>query len=646
MKNSTMIAVLLIISLCTPVLAQEAPKHLPGVAAKNANVAADARGFSHKIGALWAQVTNYGFYGDRNYEQPNFEWPGGSGNLYGWLQSIWIGGIVDTVGYMSSGEGNHFRPLDSIEVKHAAEGSLSGEDTYTRYTDVNPPSPSGIHMNLGVEVTERTYVWDQSYNDDFIICDYWIKYVLRDRNGDGIINAFDSTITGVYVAFRMDADVSGYLGTSTPTTLWDTDDLAGYNDSNKVMYLYDADSPNVAGNDTGNPDPTTGILRSPGYIGARLLYCDSAHFVGTYTGKPTMATPSYRNFEPLTTQTQYEFVAKGGIAPNATVIRDYRAIFGVGPYSINAGDSIHIVIAWVIGPGLNGILKNSQVAQAMFDGNYMSAPSSPNVPSFTINPITSGGAPALSIRWSRNAESSLDPLTGSQDFAGYGVYRTSRQDAGGNAIWDTLAIYVKNNAVDPVKDSIWYGRPFLKGWPPPLLVSGTDTLFEFQDLNTPNGLIYTYAVTSFDAGDSILGIGRLENQIGRGRLSTKVFMPNAPAATSTNAIRVVPNPFMGSSRLNNPNPVDTNPWINRIRFINLPPNATISIFTLAGDLVKTIHSGEIVYQSRDVAVTGDFSGVAEWDLATKNNQEAVSGLYIYVVESSAGTHTGKFVIMR
>ena len=30
----------------------------------------------------------------------------------------------------------------------------------------------------------------------------------------------------------------------------------------------------------------------------------------------------------------------------------------------------------------------------------------------------------------------------------------------------------------------------------------------------------------------------------------------------------------------------------------------------------------------------------------KNNQEAVSGLYIYVVESSAGTHTGKFVIMR
>jgi hypothetical protein len=168
----------------------------------------------------------------------------------------------------------------------------------------------------------------------------------------------------------MDADVSGFIGTSTPSTLWDTDDLAGYDSTNKLTFLYDADSPSVVGDDTGNPDPVTGILRSPGYIGARMLYADSAHFVGKYTGKPTMATPSYRNFEPLTAQAQYEFVAKGGITPAITVVRDYRAIMGIGPYTINAGDSIHIVIAWVIGPGKQGIVKNSQVAQSMFDGSF------------------------------------------------------------------------------------------------------------------------------------------------------------------------------------------------------------------------------------------------------------------------------------
>ena len=647
MKKTIIRISLLSILFVAAAWAQDGPKPRDKMLMKTSSVNdVNPIGFSHKIGRLWTQITNYGFYGDRNYAEPNFEWPGGSGNLYGWLTSIWIGGILDSLGYMSSGENNHFRPLDSIYVKHAADGSLSAEDTYTRYTDVNPASPSGVHVNLGVEVSERTYAWDQSYNEDFIICDYWIKYVAFDRNQNGVIDDAEKKLTGVYIGFRMDADVSGFLGTSTPSTLWDQDDLAGYDSTNKVTYIWDGDSPSVAGDDTGNPDPVTGILRSPGYIGMRLLYCDSAHFVGHYTGKPTMATPSYRNAEPLTAQAQYEWVAKGGFAPNATTVRDYRVIFGVGPYTINGGDSIHIVIAWVIGPGLQGILKNSQVAQSMFDGNYQRAPAAPDVPIFTIKPMTSSGVPSLALQWKRNAESSHDPLTGAQDFAGYGVYRTSRQDAGGNAIWDTLAIYVKNNAVDKVKDSQWYGRPFLKSWPPSTVVQGTDTLYQLIDLNTPNGLIYTYAVTAFDSGDSTLGIGRLENQIGRGRASTQVFMPNAPAATNVSNIHVVPNPFMGSSRFNNPNPVDTNPWVNRLRFINLPPNAKISIFTLAGDLVKTINSGDVVYQSRDVKITGDFTGVAEWDLVTRNNQETVSGLYIYVVESSAGTFTGKFVIMR
>ncbi len=647
MKKHLFLISALLLLLAAVAAAKDDSKPGATVRPKTGATAADPTGFSHKVGALWTQITNYGFYGDRAYAEPNFEWPGGSGNIYGWLTSIWIGGVVDSLGYISYGEGNHFTPLDSIHVRHAADGSLSAEDTYTRYTDVDPPSASGVHKNLGVEVTERTYAWDQSYNDDFIICDYWIKYVLRDLNGDGVITSFDSTLTGVYVGFRMDADVSGFLGTSTDTYLWDRDDQVGYDAANKLIYLYDGDSPNIAGNDVGNPDPVdTLVLRSPGYIGARMLYYDSTHFVGTYTGLPTMATPSWRNSEPVTSQAMYEYLKGKGISPNSTTPLDYRGIFGAGPFVIPQGDSIHVVIAWVIGNGLQGITKNSQVAQAMYDGNYSRAPAAPAVPQLTISPTTVGGVACNALRWKNNAESSLDPLTNARDFAGYAVYRTSRSSTSGDPIWDTLAVYVLNNAVDPVKDSIWYGRPFLKSWPPTTVVQGSDTLYELIDPNTPNGLIYTYAVTAFDGGDSLLGIGRLENQIGRGRVSTQVYMPNSPAAANAGRVRVVPNPFMGSSRFNNPNPVDTNPWVNRLRFINLPRNATISIFTLAGDLVKTIHSGDIVYQSRDVAVTGDFSGVAEWDLTTRNNQEAVSGLYIYVVESPSGSSTGKFVIMR
>jgi hypothetical protein len=600
--------------------------------------------FDHKVGALWNMITNNGYWGN-TYAEPNFEWPGGSGNVYGWRTSLWIGGVIDSIGYTSYGDGNHFVPLDTIRVKHRIDGSLSAEDTYTRYTDVNPPAPTGVHVNLGVEVTERTYAWDQSYNDDFIISDYWIKNIGDDVNKDGIIDA-TRTLKGVYVGFRMDCDVSGYNGSSTDSNYWDLDDLAGYDAANKIVYLWDGDNPTTPENDTGNPDPVTGVLRSPGYVGVRLIYADRNHFIGTYTGQPTMGTPSYRFFEPTTSQAMYEFMKGYGIAPNATETKDYRAIMAIGPFTIPAGDSIHIVVAWTLGYGFNGMVKNSQVAQNMFDGNYSKAPAAPDEPQYAIKTTTDNGVNSVAIQWKKNAEASVDPLTGTKDFGGYAVYKTVRQDAGGTPIWDTLAVYVKGNAIDRKKDTLWYGRPFVKSWPPTTLFDGKDTVYQVLDRGVLNGMIYTYAVTAFDQGDTLLGVDRLENNIGRGRPTTRVYMANSPPTDAMDRIKVVPNPFMGSSRFNNPNPIETNPWVNRLRFINLPADATISIFTLSGDLVQTIHSGNIVYQSRDVSVTGNFTGVAEWDLTTKNNQETVSGVYVYVVESSAGTHTGKFVIMR
>lgn len=644
MKRILLVLLPVFFVFCTVSSAVKGDKK-PVAPKKSATTAFTRYGVAIKVGTLWTTVTNYGFLGDRAYIEPNFEWPGGSGNLYGWLQSIWVGAQLPSGGTVSAGDDNQFKPLDTIRVKTRADGSLSVMDTYTRYTDNNPPNPSVAHRPIGVEVTERCYAWDQSYNDDFIITDYWIKNVGADTTNDDIIDV-QRTLEGVYVAFRIDADVSGFTGSSTDSRLWDQDDLVDHDSVNKVFYLYDGDNLAVPGNDKGNPDPITGLLRSPGYIGLRLLYSDSAHFAGsTYTGRFTMFSPTARYNEPLTPEGEYDLI-KANIFVRDTVVRDYRGIGGVGPFTIPPGDSIHVVVAWVIGNGKDGLLRNSQVAQFMFDGNYEKAPSSPEEPKFTIRTIDVSGEKSAEIKWRRNAETSPDPISGIPDFDGYAVYKSSRNDAGGNPIWDTLAVYVKDNAVNPATDTLWIGRPFLKSWPPDIVVEGSDSLYRFVDPGLMNGMITTYAITSFDKGDSLLGIGRLENQIGKGKPSTAVYMSNNEPATNTSRIRVVPNPFMGSSVFANPNPIETNPWVNRIRFINLPANSTIHIFTLAGDLVKTIKSGDVVYTSRDAAITGNFSGVAEWDLSTRNNQEAVSGIYIYVVDSDVGSFTGKFVIMR
>ena len=600
-------------------------------------------GFSHKVGTLWTMVTNYGKMGDEQYIDPNFEWPGGSGNIYGWRHSIWVGAMINGAGTVSAADANKYVPQDTIHVQTRAQGGKSAEDTYTRYNDLNPPTPTGRHVNIGVEITERTYAWDQSYNGDFIIGDYWIKNIGDDTTKDGIIDV-KRTITGVYVAFREDYDVSGFDGSSTDPSLWPDDDRTGFDEANNLCYEFDGNWKKYGYDDTGNPDPVTGVLRSPGYIGIRLLSADSSHMDNPVKGKWTMFAPTARYNEPGTGDGpgQYTYISRNVFLQD-TVIRDYRIVSAIGPYTIAPDDSIHIVIAYVVGYGLQGIIKNSQIAQNFFDGNYAKVPTAPDEPQFCLS-SSSVGAGAITLTWKNNAELSLDPLTGAQDFDGYAVYRSSRSDAGGNPLWDTLAVYPKS--LNPLADTMWIGRPFLKSWPPPKISENGDSLYALVDPGHPSGLIYTYAVTAFDKGDTSLGLGRLENQIGRGKPSTKVYMANDPPANDVNRVRVVPNPFIGSSQYNNPNPNTTTPWVNRLRFINLPPGATITIFTLAGDLVRTIHSGDVVYTNRDVAVSGDFSGIAEWDLTTKNDQEAVSGLYIYVVESNAGKFTGKFVIMR
>jgi hypothetical protein len=95
-------------------------------------------------------------------------------------------------------------------------------------------------------------------------------------------------------------------------------------------------------------------------------------------------------------------------------------------------------------------------------------------------------------------------------------------------------------------------------------------------------------------------------------------------------IKVVPNPYYIRA------PWDNNRFNQWIYFQHLPSHCTIRIFTAAGLLIRTMrHDSE----------EGD--GSATWDLLTDETMRAVSGLYIYQVESDDGkTAVGKFAIVR
>ena len=106
--------------------------------------------------------------------------------------------------------------------------------------------------------------------------------------------------------------------------------------------------------------------------------------------------------------------------------------------------------------------------------------------------------------------------------------------------------------------------------------------------------------------------------------------------TDLSVVKVVPNPYLVRAGW------DLDNDYQRVQFINLPTECTIKIYTIAGDLVKTIlHLGP--YQSGFDSHT---RGTAFWNLQTENNQKVATGVYVFRVTSPYGETTGRFAVIR
>ncbi len=99
-------------------------------------------------------------------------------------------------------------------------------------------------------------------------------------------------------------------------------------------------------------------------------------------------------------------------------------------------------------------------------------------------------------------------------------------------------------------------------------------------------------------------------------------------------IKVVPNPYIGYN-IAEQGVTQGDRASRELRFTNLPPKCTIKIYTLRGDLIKTLH-----HQS-------DTVGEERWNLQNDAQLEVAYGIYIYSVESPDGTKKiDKFAIIK
>ena len=112
-------------------------------------------------------------------------------------------------------------------------------------------------------------------------------------------------------------------------------------------------------------------------------------------------------------------------------------------------------------------------------------------------------------------------------------------------------------------------------------------------------------------------------------------------------IRVVPNPYFVTNR------AVTSEGTDKIFFTHLPPRCTIRIYTLAGELVRTLEHESTDLYSPDVrSAQGDKGGTAAFELLNRYNQALASGVYIFHVEARdesdevIGNKIGRFAIIR
>lgn len=164
----------------------------------------------------------------------------------------------------------------------------------------------------------------------------------------------------------------------------------------------------------------------------------------------------------------------------------------------------------------------------------------------------------------------------------------------------------------------------------------------FTDVGLLNTCEYYYAVTAFSKEDTVFGFRSRESRI---PLSAVRAVPGTPPANRVGEVAVVPNPYRGDIAYNMfipPWERSTGKWTTwfendrRIQFINLPEQCEIKIFTLAGDLVRTLHPDD------------PSSSYHDWNLTSYVDQAVASGIHLFTMQDQRTglVQVGKFVIIK
>ncbi|MGQ9603526.1 MAG: hypothetical protein ACUVUU_04885 [bacterium] len=579
--------------------------------------------------AIGLVISNYGFFGNNLITRsPSMEYPLGSGIEHLVRAGLWVGGINadgDTVvstgcvsgRWQEATEGaSEFTPADRIKERSIlitsraySEDAISEQDFVCSYTDF-PKRLSTQEQLLQISVRQETYCWGYRFAEAFAIASFTIK----NENPEGNIR---NVYLGIF-AELCSGWKNQYDSWPPPGSSWFRKKQLEYFPDLMMIgehhYSYDR----------GNA-PSWGAIA---ILGWRARSDQDARVSFNWWDW------YWERDNPLRDRDRYGFMSNGEIDATDNILPDRDdpiELIAVGPFTeLSAGDSIVFVCAFVGGMDRESLIANVEWAKKAFENDYI-LPSPPQPPLFKIEP----GRGRIDIYWNNYPEDKEDPYYKVPDFEGYRIYITRVPGA-------LTGDYNLVRELDVI-DGIGYDTGFES-----VRIEG-DSAFCYKTTisSVKDGFKYWVAITSFDRGMPEEGVESMES----GVFATKTLVIPGTQPGTAEPVIVFPNPYRGEAVWDGVRDREKYIW-----FANLPGKATIRIFTLAGDLVKTIEFDADTYDASDIRGLNTSSerslalpgGICAWDLITDKDQAVASGLYIFAVEDklTGANQTGKFLVIR
>ena len=589
-----------------------------------------------------------------------------------------------------------YRRNEPPEVWVYANGEMQlSSRRFNGIVDPNLPADEMIELRYksypGFDVVKRSYSYANPNHDDYVIhvCKYkctfdWDQDPQPDTDASQtvqdvyfVVGYSCQTAEGTYITYSRwyeEAKDDWATFESYPSEL-----VSGGREL-AISYCWDGDHPEITEfeeggqefDDTGDPrfaigeggdtPMPSGEFISTAYAGFAALHVDKSPTDHSHDVNQPISIMGNMNIYNVWDSdfpgfaTVWDWAASGikqtvedqaGWPDDAMEQEDEFPFQAFGPYNFSLGDSVTIVYV----TGANGISRQLAIEKGLEWRDWYRGVEGAAFDNDAKNELLATGKDSLFQTvdralwaWSQNLNI-LDPLPAPdltvksgpnviylewEDLSTMGDFDTGVPDL------DHYVIYRKqgNFLVDEYNELRADGIHLL--WEPIAIVPKTQTTY--TDSNVVRGEAYHYAVTAVDDGsqnsDGLFPTQKLESSryANRSELAAFAFEPGKGDAKT---VRIVPNPYIVRAGEFNFTGED-----DRLLFVNLPAYCTLRIYTVTGDLIKTIEHA---------------SGSADesWDQVTNSNQLIASGVYVLQVDNARDINdnpvpgsTEKFIIIR